>query len=123
MKCVRNLLFGVGTFAALAVGELVSSALSDAAVWSTWSQEDGPEWLHGPTPRGAPAALARHPGIDARVGGDHLGVTQVIGGAQVSEGVFVFGLDDLHLTDDVFTRWRQRQLQCSNGTGHTQGGK
>lgn len=38
-------------FAALAVGELVTSALSDAAVWSTWSQEDGPEWLHGPTPR------------------------------------------------------------------------
>jgi hypothetical protein len=38
-------------FAALAVGELVTSALSDAAVWSTWSPDDGPEWLHGPTPR------------------------------------------------------------------------
>ncbi len=38
-------------FEALAVGELVTSALSDAAVWSTWSPEDGPEWLRGPTPR------------------------------------------------------------------------
>ena len=63
-------------FEALAVGELVSSALNDAAVWSTWSAADGPAWLHGPTPRrraavweamgkvgvdleiGAPAALA-----------------------------------------------------------------
>jgi len=35
-------------FEALAVGELVSSALSDAAVWSSWSAADGPEWLHGP---------------------------------------------------------------------------
>jgi hypothetical protein len=33
------------------VGELVTSALSDAAVWSTWSPEEGPDWLHGPVPR------------------------------------------------------------------------
>jgi hypothetical protein len=63
-------------FEALAVGELVTSTLSDAAVWSTWTPAEGPEWLHGPTPRrraavweaigrvsvdlevGAPAALA-----------------------------------------------------------------
>jgi hypothetical protein len=63
-------------FEALAVGELVTSALSEAAVWSTWSPEAGPEWLKGPVPRrraavweamglldidleiGAPAALA-----------------------------------------------------------------
>jgi hypothetical protein len=38
-------------FEALAVGELVTSALSDAAVWSTWSPEEGPDWLHGPVPR------------------------------------------------------------------------
>jgi hypothetical protein len=38
-------------FDALAVGELVTSALSEAAVWSTWSSDDGPEWLHGPAPR------------------------------------------------------------------------
>jgi hypothetical protein len=38
-------------FDALAVGELVSSALSEAAVWSTWSPADGPEWLRGPAPR------------------------------------------------------------------------
>ena len=38
-------------FEALAVGELVTSALSEAAVWSTWTPEDGPEWLHGPAPR------------------------------------------------------------------------
>jgi hypothetical protein len=35
-------------FEALAVGGLVTSALSDAAVWSEWSSEGGPEWLHGP---------------------------------------------------------------------------
>lgn len=38
-------------FEALAVGELVSSALSDAAVWSTWSPDEGPEWLRGPAAR------------------------------------------------------------------------
>jgi len=38
-------------FEALAVGELVTSELSDAAVWSTWTPDEGPEWLHGPTPR------------------------------------------------------------------------
>jgi hypothetical protein len=37
-------------FEALAVGELVISALSEAAVWSTWSQASGPEWLQGPLP-------------------------------------------------------------------------
>jgi hypothetical protein len=37
-------------FEAMAVGELVTSALSDAAVWSTWSPAEGPEWLHGPAP-------------------------------------------------------------------------
>lgn len=38
-------------FAALAVGELVTSALSDAAVWSTWTPAEGPDWLRGPAPR------------------------------------------------------------------------
>ncbi|HEV7189399.1 MAG TPA: GAF domain-containing protein [Blastococcus sp.] len=38
-------------FEALAVGELVTSALSDAAVWSAWSPAEGPEWLHGPIPQ------------------------------------------------------------------------
>ena len=38
-------------FEALAVGELVTSVLSDAAVWSEWSTETGPEWLHGPESR------------------------------------------------------------------------
>ena len=38
-------------FEAMAVGELVTSELSDAAVWSTWRPDDGPEWLHGPAPR------------------------------------------------------------------------
>lgn len=38
-------------FEAMAVGELVTSALSEAAVWSTWSPATGPEWLHGPYPR------------------------------------------------------------------------
>lgn len=38
-------------FEALAVGELVGSALSEALVWSTWPAEEGPRWLHGPGPR------------------------------------------------------------------------
>jgi hypothetical protein len=42
---------GLDVFEALAVGELVNSALSDAAVWSTWSPGEGPVWLHGPVPR------------------------------------------------------------------------
>jgi hypothetical protein len=37
-------------FEALAVGELVTSALSEAAVWSAWSPAAGPAWLHGPLP-------------------------------------------------------------------------
>jgi hypothetical protein len=38
-------------FEALAVGELVTSALSDAAVWSAWTPTEGPEWMHGPIPQ------------------------------------------------------------------------
>lgn len=37
-------------FDAMAVGELVTSALSDAAVWSDWAPAEGPEWMHGPAP-------------------------------------------------------------------------
>jgi hypothetical protein len=35
-------------FAAMAVGDLVTAALAEAAVWSTWEETEGPEWLHGP---------------------------------------------------------------------------
>jgi hypothetical protein len=42
---------GLDVFEAVAVGELVTSALSDAAVWSSWSPAEGPEWLHGPAPQ------------------------------------------------------------------------
>ncbi|MCF6509274.1 GAF domain-containing protein [Blastococcus sp. MG754426] len=38
-------------FEAVAVGELVTSALSDATVWSTWTPAEGPGWLQGPGPR------------------------------------------------------------------------
>jgi hypothetical protein len=47
---------GLDVFEALAVGELVTSALSDAAVWSVWTPAEGPEWLHGPTPQRRAAA-------------------------------------------------------------------
>jgi hypothetical protein len=50
-----NLLFAdpadvarLDVFDAVAVGELVVSALGDAAVWSTWSEAEGPDWLHSP---------------------------------------------------------------------------
>jgi hypothetical protein len=42
---------GLDVFDALAVGELATSALSDAAVWSAWSPAEGPQWLQGPAPR------------------------------------------------------------------------
>lgn len=35
-------------FEAMAVGDLVTSALSEATVWSAWSPDGGPAWLHGP---------------------------------------------------------------------------
>ena len=38
-------------FEALAVGELVTSTLSEATVWSSWTPTEGPEWMHGPTPQ------------------------------------------------------------------------
>jgi hypothetical protein len=40
-------------FDALAVGDLITAGLGDAAVWSTWSEAAGPDWLH------SPAALRR----------------------------------------------------------------
>jgi hypothetical protein len=44
-------------FAAMAVGELVTAALSEAAVWSDWPAERGPDWLHGPDARRRSAVL------------------------------------------------------------------
>jgi hypothetical protein len=44
-------------FAAVAVGELVTSELTEAAVWSDWPAEDGPAWLHGPEARRRAAVL------------------------------------------------------------------
>ncbi len=38
-------------FEAMAVGELITAALSDAAVFSDWSVEVGPDWLHAPPAR------------------------------------------------------------------------
>jgi hypothetical protein len=35
-------------FEAIALGGLVTSALSEASVWSDWAAERGPDWLHGP---------------------------------------------------------------------------
>jgi hypothetical protein len=38
-------------FEAMAVGELITAALSDAAVFSEWTAEVGPDWLHAPLAR------------------------------------------------------------------------
>ena len=57
-------------FEAVAVGELVTSALSDAAVWSEWTPEDGPGWLQGPVPRRRAAvweAIGKL-GVDLQIG-------------------------------------------------------
>ncbi|MGY1619278.1 GAF domain-containing protein [Geodermatophilus sp. SYSU D00691] len=39
----------IDVFEAMAVGDLVTSALSETAVWSTWEPSRGPDWLHGPS--------------------------------------------------------------------------
>lgn len=44
-------------FSAVAVGELVTAALTEAAVWSDWPAERGPAWLHGPEARRRAAVL------------------------------------------------------------------
>ncbi|MGY1822656.1 GAF domain-containing protein [Geodermatophilus sp. SYSU D00079] len=47
----ENSVTGLDVFEAVAVSDLVTSALEEATVWSTWSEEGGPSWLHGPTAR------------------------------------------------------------------------
>ncbi len=48
---------GLDVFTAVAVGELVTAALTEAAVWSDWPAERGPDWLHGPEARRRAAVL------------------------------------------------------------------
>jgi hypothetical protein len=36
-------------FAAMAIGDLVTAALADAAVWSSWTEDEGPQWLQSPS--------------------------------------------------------------------------
>ncbi|MNJ51424.1 hypothetical protein D3C77_467260 [compost metagenome] len=63
------------------------------------------------------------PGVDARVGGDHFQIAEVIGSTDIGEGIFVLGLDHLDLANDVFTwRW-QGKLQRSSRTCRQQGGQ
>ena len=38
-------------FSAMTVGDLVIAALAEAAVWSSWSESDGPEWMQSPSAR------------------------------------------------------------------------
>ncbi|PWW21139.1 hypothetical protein JD79_00267 [Geodermatophilus normandii] len=44
-------------FAAMAVGELVTAALGEAAVWSDWPAGQGPDWMHGPDARRRAAVM------------------------------------------------------------------
>jgi hypothetical protein len=57
-------------FDAMAVGELVATTLSAAAVWSTWSADRGPEWLHGPTPQRRAAVWEAMGRLSLTLGGD-----------------------------------------------------
>ncbi|KPY57998.1 malonyl-CoA O-methyltransferase [Pseudomonas syringae pv. spinaceae] len=68
-------------------------------------------------------AGTRQPRVHARVGGDHFQIAQVVFSAQVSEGIFVFGLNDLHLTNDVLARRRQWKLQSMDRARHAQSSK
>jgi hypothetical protein len=63
-----NQVLSLDVFDALAVGELVTSALSDAAVWSDWSPAQGPEWLHGPAPRRRAAVWEAMGGVSVQLG-------------------------------------------------------
>jgi hypothetical protein len=38
-------------FEAMAVGELITASLTEAAVFSDWNVETGPDWLHAPAAR------------------------------------------------------------------------
>jgi hypothetical protein len=38
-------------FAAMTVGDLVVAALAEAAVWSSWADTEGPDWLQSPSAR------------------------------------------------------------------------
>ena len=66
----QNRVTDMEVFEAIAVGELVTSALNDAAVWSTWEPGRGPQWLHGSTPERRAAVweamgkVALHLGVD-----------------------------------------------------------
>jgi hypothetical protein len=42
---------GLDVFEAMAVGELITAALSEAAVFSDWTADVGPGWLHAPSAR------------------------------------------------------------------------
>ncbi|MNZ97608.1 hypothetical protein D3C78_1168530 [compost metagenome] len=67
--------------------------------------------------------LARQPRIDARIGGDHFQIAEVVGRADVGEGVLVLGLDHLHLADDILAgRW-QRQFERAGGCSQQQCGQ
>jgi hypothetical protein len=39
---------GLDVFAAVTVGDLVTASLAEAAVWSSWSETEGPGWLRSP---------------------------------------------------------------------------
>jgi hypothetical protein len=42
---------GLDVFAAMTVGDLVTAALAEAAVWSSWNEAEGPQWLQSPSAR------------------------------------------------------------------------
>lgn len=42
---------GLDVFEAIAVGELITDRLTEAAVFSTWDAAEGPDWLHAPAAR------------------------------------------------------------------------
>jgi hypothetical protein len=39
---------GLDVFAAMTVGDLATTSLAEAAVWSSWTETEGPVWLHSP---------------------------------------------------------------------------
>lgn len=95
-------------FEALAVGELIGSELSDAAVWSSWPAERGPDWLQGPTPKGRSAVWESVDKVAAE-----LGVAPSTALALLRARAFVLGIPADDVAADLLAgRLRAGDLQA-----------
>jgi hypothetical protein len=79
-------------FDAIAVGELMTSTLSDAVIWTTWSESAGPDWLHSP-------AAARRAAVWQAVG--ELGMAMEVDASQALAALRAHAAATGRSVDDV----------------------